>query len=300
MVLRPRPTHLPLDHDSSARFLPSIVALMVALLTFSIVGLAILDDTVGRWSGQIEGSLTIQVPPAGIAKLPPEERNAELEKKVRQIMDALSNQPGIDKIDELSPDSMAALLEPWLGPNELVSELPIPRIIEITPGSDFDYDQIEDIVSRTAPEAVMDDHRVWLQRISDVAISVELALLALIGVLFSATVLSVIFATRSGLSIHRSIIELLHLIGAQDDYIAAQFGRHNMRLAFWGGIIGVLIALPVSGLIGYLGIRAGWQLPPTIVSPWFIVLLVIVPIIVALIARVTARRTVLRVLRRML
>ncbi|MDP2698820.1 ABC transporter permease [Thalassospira sp.] len=300
MAFRPRQSHLPLDSDSSSRFLPAIVALMVALLTFALVGLTVLQDAVGRWSGQIEGSLTVQIPPNASADLSPEDRDHELRVRVDEILDVLADAPGISRVEELSPETMAALLEPWLGPNEVISELPIPRIIEITPTTGFNFDQLETLLAETAPEAILDDHRIWIERISDVAFSVELALITLIAVLFGATILSVVFATRSGLSIHRNIIELLHLMGAQDTYIAGQFARHSMRMAFWGGILGMGIALPVSGLIGYLGIRAGWDIPGSIYSPWFALLIMIVPVLVALVARITASRTVLKVLRRML
>ena len=273
---------------------------MVALLTFSIVGLAALHDSVGKWSGQIEGSLSIQVPPTGMADRGPEEREDALQATVDDIIEQLADMPGISRIEELSPETMSALLEPWLGPDEVVSELPIPRIIEITPETGFNFDILERRLGEIAPEAVLDDHRIWIERIADVAFSVELALIALIIVLFGATMLSVVFATRSGLSIHRTIIELLHLIGAQDSYIAGQFARHNLRLAFFGALIGLLIALPVSGVIAWLGLRAGWPIPTLVFSPLFISIIIAIPFVVAGVAQMTAKRTVLRVLRRML
>lgn len=300
MAFRSQPSHLPLDSDSSTRFLPSIVALMVTLLTFSIVGLAALHDSVGKWSGQIEGSLSIQVPPTRMADRDPEEREEALQATVDDIIEQLADMPGISRIEELSPETMSALLEPWLGPDEVVSELPIPRIIEITPETGFNFDALERRLGEIAPEAVLDDHRIWIERIADVAFSVELALITLIIVLFGATMLSVVFATRSGLSIHRTIIELLHLIGAQDSYIAGQFARHNLRLAFFGALIGLLIALPVSGVIAWLGMRAGWPIPTLVFSPLFITIIIAIPFVVAGVAQMTAKRTVLRVLRRML
>ncbi|NIZ00322.1 cell division protein FtsX [Thalassospira lucentensis] len=300
MAFRSHPSHLPLEADSSSRFLPSIVALMVALLTFSMVGLAVLHDSVGQWSSQIEGSLSIQVPPTELANRSPEEREQALQKTVDTIIDELAPMPGIARIEELSPETMAALLEPWLGPDEVVSELPIPRIIEITPETGFNYDALETKLGLIAPEAVLDDHRIWIERIADVAFSVELALSLLIAVLFGATMLSIIFATKSGFSIHHRIIELLHLIGAQDDYIARQFGRHSQRLAFFGALLGLLIALPISVMIGWLGMRAGWPVPSLVFSPLFIALLVAIPFVVAFVAYLTATRTVLRVLRQML
>lgn len=152
MAFRAPPSHLPLESDSSSRFLPSIVALMVALLTFSIVGLAALHDSVGQWSGQIEGSLSIQVPPTELANRTPAEREAALQKTVDTIIDEVSALPGIARIEELSPDTMAALLEPWLGPDEVISELPIPRIIEVTPETGFNFDALESRLASSPPK----------------------------------------------------------------------------------------------------------------------------------------------------
>lgn len=300
MFFRSIPSHLPLDRDSSARFLPSIVALMVALLTFSILGLAGLNQTAGQWSTQIEGSLSIQVPPTDISGQSPEAREQALQKQVDQIVGSLREIPGVSKINELSPAGMSKLLEPWLGPEDMISELPIPRIIEITPSGNINTQIVKDTLKKIAPEAVLDDHRIWIKRISDVAFSVELSLIALIVVLFGATILSVVFATRSALSVHHNIIELLHLIGAQDVYIARQFGRHNLRLAFWGAIIGLIISVAVATLIAWLGTRAGWIVPDLFVSPGFILLIVALPFAIAAIAYFTATRTVRQVLRTML
>ncbi len=109
MAFRSQPSHLPLDSDSSTRFLPSIVALMVALLTFSIVGLAALHDSVGKWSGQIEGSLSIQVPPTGMADRDPEEREQALQATVDDIIEQLADMPGIDSEWLESTDGLQVL-----------------------------------------------------------------------------------------------------------------------------------------------------------------------------------------------
>jgi cell division transport system permease protein len=65
-------------------------------------------------------------------------------------------------------------------------------------------------------------------------------------------------------------------------------------------LIGLLIALPVSGVIAWLGMRAGWPIPTLVFSPLFIGIIIAIPFVVAGVAQMTAKRTVLRVLRRML
>src|SRR3546814_20799414 len=47
-----------------------------------------------------------------------------------------------------------------------------------------------------------------------------------------------------GLAAHQRSIELLHMIGAQDPYVARQFQNHALRFGLRGGLIGLLGALP--------------------------------------------------------
>src|SRR5262249_30685269 len=53
-----------------------------------------------------------------------------------------------------------------------------------------------------------------------------------------ATVLSVTFATRAAVVTNRPVIEVLHLIGAKDSFIAGHFQRHFLQLGLKGGLIG--------------------------------------------------------------
>src|SRR5262249_58840905 len=78
---------------------------------------------------------------------------------------------------------------------------------------------------------------------------------------FAATVLSVAFATRAAIATNRPVIEVLHLIGAKDSFIAAHFQRHFLQLGLKGGLIGggsaialfVLIELASGSFVGTAG-----------------------------------------------
>jgi cell division transport system permease protein len=116
----------------------------------------------------------------------------------------------------------------------------------------------------------------------------------------ASAVTMVIFATRMGLSVHGRVIELLHLIGAQDSYIARQFQAHALRLALRGGVLGLLLAvLTVLGVADLLGRGDAMALPNLTLLPVEWTALPMLPLVVALIAMITARLTVLRTLGRM-
>ncbi|MDZ7713577.1 MAG: FtsX-like permease family protein [Rhodovibrio sp.] len=119
-------------------------------------------------------------------------------------------------------------------------------------------------------------------------------MVALVG---AAAVVTVVFVTRTGLSIHRNVIELLHLIGAHDAYVARQFQRHALRLGLTGGLIGLALAgATLWALARWVGQEAGAIVPEMALSQTQWLSLVAVPLAATLVAMLTARITVLRTL----
>jgi cell division transport system permease protein len=71
----------------------------------------------------------------------------------------------------------------------------------------------------------------------------------------AATVLSVVFATRAAIATNRPVIEVLHLIGAKDSFIARHFQEHFLQLGLKGGLIGGGSAIALFALAELTG---GW------------------------------------------
>ena len=301
-LLRRPPSDLPLDQDPSGRFLPWLVAVMVFLLSLTIAGLFILEAVTSRWDENIAGSLTIQLAPVTHAEMTAEERAAADSGRLDRLMRLLAETPGIETAEALSDATLSAMLEPWIGRSDLISDLPIPKIIELTLSRSvpINLDQLEETLIRELPGAHLDDHRLWLERLDDLADYVEAVGIGLVGLVMAATVIAVVFVTRSGLELHRDIIELLHLMGAKDSYIARQFARHAMSLGLKGGVAGLGLVTPCLILMGLLFGRFDALIAAVFSAPLFWVCLALLPLLAAGIGRMTARRTVLRVLRHML
>lgn len=65
----------------------------------------------------------------------------------------------------------------------------------------------------------------------------------LAAILGLAAILSIVFMTYSGLTLHRKSIQVLHLVGATNDYIAQQFQKHVFNMGLKGAVIGVVLAI---------------------------------------------------------
>ncbi len=64
--------------------------------------------------------------------------------------------------------------------------------------------------------------------------------------------LSVMFATRAAMSTNRTIIEVLHVVGARQTFIAGEFQRHFLLLGLKGGAVGGAAAVVLFLVLGFL------------------------------------------------
>jgi cell division transport system permease protein len=283
---------LPLRRDASGRFLPWIIALMVYLAAMGGVGLIWLADTLGRWDASLASALTLQVPPD------------TSQPRIDMAVGALRQTKGVVAARLLQPDETAKLLEPWLGNTVATGDLPLPRLIDVQvdPRAAIDYTALRKQLDSIAPNAQLDNNRGWLVDVREFALRVEGVITAGVVVVTVLIITIIVFAARIGLAIHRSVIELLHLLGAQDSYIARQFQVHALTLGLRGGIIGAAAAALTVVILGPAGHVL--ELPVPIATygilDWRVwLLLAVAGIAAGAIAMVTARITVLRQLARM-
>ncbi|MBF0561521.1 MAG: cell division protein [Alphaproteobacteria bacterium] len=292
-------TDLPFGNDSNSRFLPWMVAVMVFLATIAMSGALALEVILDRWNHDVTGTMTIQIMPAtGEAA----EANRETQHRVDAAVKVLLTTPGVASARPLDLAQIGKLLEPWLGSTELLADLPVPRLIDVTlhDGVMLDLPSLEARLSAAAPEASVEDHQVWLSKLVRLGHGLEILAILMVGMVAVATAATVIYATRTGLAIHRSVIEVLHMIGAQDDYIARQFAHSSLMLGLRGGTIGLGLALPALMTISWLAGRTeGGLIPELALRPIHWLMLACLPLAVAYLAMVAARLTVHRALIRM-
>ena len=97
-----------------------------------------------------------------------------------------------------------------------MSELPIPRLIAVRVAEDADLSTLARRLKEEVPTASLDDHGEWLQRLSSMAEVMSGVGLVILGLVFAATALCVVFATRGAMAGNRIVIEVLHFVGAED------------------------------------------------------------------------------------
>ena len=226
----------------SGRALLAVIAIMTFLAALTLGAVVLVRSAAGDWQAAVAREVTIQIRPA-------EQRNVEAD--VQRAMAIAQGAPGIASARPYSRQESAALLEPWLGSGLDLGELPVPRIIvlKVDAATPPDLAKLRQQLAEI-PGATLDDHRGYIGRMSTIARSAIAAGLAVLALVLAAAMMSVMFATRGAMAANRQIIEVLHIIGAKDGFIAAEFQRHFLLLGLKGGALGGGVAMVLFALVG--------------------------------------------------
>jgi cell division transport system permease protein len=285
-------THLMPPDSAGGATLNTIVAVMSFLACLTLGAVLTVSHLASQWTRGLEGAMTVQLMPD--ATIAPEDQSAFALKIVQDF-------PGVETAKALSKSQAARLLEPWLGEGNVLEDLPVPQLIEVQAASGQRIDAVAlREALKTVPGAQLDDHKRWNEELSSFARSsagTGWMILILIAV---ATLSIVAFATQAGLEAHRDIVEIVHMIGARDAFIAREFEQHFFWLGLRGGLVGLGLAVVTMIAAGWAwdgSVNAGNALyiPQILSAPLRYIWLLLVPITIAAIALYTARLTVLRV-----
>ena len=235
---RPLKRDMPLvPSDSIAgRALITVIAIMTFLAALTAGVAMVIAGASHEWQDDVSHEMTIQVRP-----MP----GQDLEMLTTQAAAIARGSAGIRTVDVYSKAESEKLLQPWLGAGLDLDDLPVPRLIvvKLDPEIRLDTDRLRRQLEGKVPGATVDDHRIWLARLATMAHATVAIGLVVFGLVLTAMLLAVAFATRGAMAGNKEIIEILHFVGAADSYISRQFQGHFFRLGLRGGAIGGGLAI---------------------------------------------------------
>ena len=291
---------LPLNKDRGTDFLVVLIALMTFLTIMALSAAFVLNDLTARWSSGLENKLTIEIPA--------QDQDGNLLAKDRiqddtiAVKDALQGYQPIRSIFVLQESDIHDLVAPWLGEDIDMADIPLPGLISVelqTSNAEI-LAEIGSRVKGVVPRASIDAHESWLSDILKFTGSLQFAASFITLVIIATTIVAVMGAIRSRIAIHRSDIELLHLMGASDPYISRQFQRHAFILGLQGSAFGVLSSAGLILLITFLTRNAEKSLLPSLEMTWqHFIIIFCIPAVACVISAITARLTVMRSLKAM-
>jgi len=212
-----------------------VIAIMSFLACLTAGAVYMVNQSADAWVKDISSEITIELDPVN---------TADIEKKMTLVSLFLAKQAGITHVKPMTAQDSAKLLEPWLGHSDVLSALPIPRLIavEIDRSNPPDINAISEALSQNFEGVTLDDHRRWRAEIRTLTRSAALGGIAVLVLVAAATVAVIVSATRSAMASNHEIIEVLHFVGANERFISREFERHFVGLGVRAGLVGAVSA----------------------------------------------------------
>ncbi len=250
-----RKQELPLKSENTSLFLQIIISIAVFIFAITLSGVLSIDSMISNWNKSILGSITVQIIPVNNTNK--EKALAETMAYQEKAVEFLKSVNGVTKVTPLSDEQLDELLSPWLGDDVDISDLPTPRIIDvkISPDANIDFAQLSMDLAQASPQATLDSHKLWLNKLISFADGINLIASTVLLLVAAITSGAIFYTTQMSLGLHHNIIEILHIVGAKDAYIAQQYTKRMGFLGFLGGVIGLFFAVPAIFFIGNLALK---------------------------------------------
>ncbi len=290
---------LPRAHAPLRTFMVAMTV-MCFLAAMAAGGMFMTWRAIDDWKAGVVSEATAQV-------LPLEDGEKAFKERIGQVMEILRADKGVKAARLLSREENRALLSPWLGDEGLPEDVPLPRLIAVELNRDNppDIKALDGMLRAKVPGARLDAHGHWVLRLSDMARTASWLGMAILAAIALAAAILVAWAARAALESNRATIEVLHLVGAKDRFIARQVERRFLRAGFVSAVSGVAAAIAALGLMALLapseGIREGaWAMLTgeggdfRVHATWLMII-----IMAMLIPLISARTSVMRILRGM-
>ena len=284
-------------NDATRFYFPWICILMVFIGTLLCGGGLFVYNSLNRWQQGVSESLTVQI---NTYDAQGNFRGDAIPVDIEKTLSILRTTPGVKEANVLTNEQMSELMAPWIGADVNVSDLPLPKLIDVAIDSNNPpfLERLKMDLSIQVPNASIDSHRIWLTQL----VSLSYKILQLIGIVLILLLLTVIFTvaytTRASLKIQEPVIRLVHMMGAKDLYITNQYAWRTLKRAFVGGIIGFALATPI--LLGLMycfeGMADSIFATNLFIEQWGF--LITGPFVISFIAFITTFKTVLGYLKR--
>lgn len=289
---------LPLWKDPSAKFIPWVVALMTYLATIAFICAMTTTATIDQWDQGSYNKLTIEIPP--FLEDIKQSNQYQIQDASQKVLLHLRNVPDIKSFRLLNRSEVLSMLQPWFDDASQFQNLPLSTFIDIETDAhaDMDLEHFTQRIQEIVPSAHIESHKIWKSNLLNIAYAIKVIGLVIVMLVIIAAFCVVAFISQTSLIIHRRIIEILHLIGAKNSYIAKQFQAHAFHLGILGSFFGILLTVLTLEGITYLTAGLDIRFLTSTISTWDLwAIIIFMPAMITMFMMFSARFTVSVMLR---
>lgn len=227
IMRKPMAVQLPNNDRKMSVALAILLATLLYVSALALLGNFILGHAADGMDTGIRTSMTVEV----LAATSEQKDWKSAEERLKILQANLRKLPGVTKAEPVPLAHMRDLLKPWLGEKITLDGLPLPLLLDVQldPKATIDKNALNRIVNEV-PGSTLDDHGRFLGQLIAFGQSMRNISLTIIIVSIGALILSAYFSAQATFYMNRDMIEILHLIGAEDNAIAQHTGMSILRL----------------------------------------------------------------------
>lgn len=287
--MKPRENSLLPLEDAREAALFFVVGALCFLAALAALSAKSTYGAASAWTAEVEGEYTVSLSGA----------DASAADAAARLLAGLD---GVAAARAFSDAEINTLLEPNFGKSGLPADLPVPRLIAVTGAAEAGDigAKISTALHGAGYDAAVDAHSEWAGDVRHMLSISRIVALSIVALLSATAIAVIAFATHAALLARRDIVDVLHVAGAKDRFIAGLFERRFWLLGLRAGTVGALVALASVAVLIAIG-RSGTDrtglLPQLSLDFPDLAVLVVTPVIAGLAARIAAGITVMRSLR---
>lgn len=219
------------QNDIAKNSLVIVIAIMSFLCCAALGSVYLLNSSVKHWNSELATEDSIEIFPQEGHDI-----NADLNKASKLAI----NFQGIYDTEILSETTTKKLLQPWLGNDFDIHDLPIPRIIilHLYDNAAFNSSKFQEVLHQQLPNSKFNNGHLWVKELQKMAHNCSVIASFMVLLLYCALTITIIYATRSSVATNKHIIDILHFLGANHTYIRKQFDSVFLYKAIQGATLG--------------------------------------------------------------
>jgi cell division transport system permease protein len=290
-------SEIPFNKTPAMKLIPWMIAIMVYLITLVLSLAVVVNNNIHQSQTYLRNTLMVEIVPTE------SDQQLSLAQEImrrKAILNDLQHFAGVISARFTQPESNS-FAEFWLPEDEEQSSAVdlFPAVIELKfdPLRSGDLGAIIKNIHTAFPSVqVIEDHPMVKNKMFNGWIILA-GCMTLATLIAAAAMVTIVFATYTGVSLHEWAIDLLQLMGATDNYIAQRFRDHALQLSLKGGGIGGILAAFTFASIMYSSMQYPAMLKE-IPQRAIWATIAITPLFIALMTLISSRITVLFALNR--
>lgn len=278
------------NNDKSDKFIPFIVGFLMYSVTIALMSAFFTYVLTNGWDNMISGKITIEF------QAQPNAGPSLTDKQKDEVLLIVKDFPGIKSVKKLDEQNILDVVKPWLKDTPIPDDFPLPTLfdVEAQKNANVNLLDLSKKLERISPNVQVYEHSDFYKPILQISKSLFSFAILLSLLIFSTVCVTVVFITKKTLNVHEGIVNILQLIGANNQYIASQFRRYYLILGCKGGVLSLIFSTLTLIAFYYLCNLAGSNFH----FCYYLLIALFVAIISVFLIMITANRTVLYFLKK--